>query len=177
MLRVLAGSLAESDHATAVASSPSFAAMHKVADALVRFACCSKLENVLPAGKASRAGAKGEPMVYHQLRYILNPFFVASMWRRLRELEPSLSAVCSKAFLNNELAQLRHWTYMGLMARFGVDRSFYDTASRPSPKEPCALSVRAVFGSDAASIRERCELEKRFHRWRLTPDDAADASE
>lgn len=177
MLRFLAGSLAESEHATAAASSPSFAAMHKVADALVRFACFSKLENVLPVGKASRAGSKGEPMVYHQLRYILNPFFVASMWHRLRELEPSLPAECSKSFLNSELAQLRHWAYMGLMAKFGVDRSFYETASRPSPKEPCALSVRAVFGSDAGSIRKRGELEKLFHRWRLAPEDTPDASQ
>ncbi|KAA0154559.1 hypothetical protein FNF27_02287 [Cafeteria roenbergensis] len=173
MLRVLAGSLAESVYATAAASGPSFAAMHKVAAALVRFACSSKLEAAAPKGKASRAGAKGDLMVYHQLRYVLNPFFVASMWPRLRELEPSLSAECSKGFLNHELARLRHWTYMGLMARFGVDHSFYETASRPHPKEPCALSVRAVFGSDSASIRARRELEERFHRWRLTPDGAA----
>jgi len=165
MLQMLGQQIVIALQALESGSGRCFPALERAARSLVSASAKDVLENAVPRAKRPRTSVK----VLHQLRYLLNPFFVASTWGELRLAVPELPEQCTVEVLNGAVRHLRHWVYATLMATYGVDRSFYRTATRPHKQEPCAPLVRAVFGSTEGQMRERRRLERRFHQWRLAP--------
>lgn len=159
----LAAAIVVAMNAVEAGPGPSFCLISKQASTLVTAAS----NTLMPEAVPPRAD-KIVPTAWHQLRYMLNPFFIASVWPLLRRCNDELPAHCSQRLLDGGVRHLRHWVFVAAFHKFGVDRSFYQTAARPVAKEPLSPMLGKVFGQLAGDRRRRFMAERDFHKWRLS---------